>query len=120
MKQQQLREAEGQRAEHGAAAAMVHDQFDVGEQLVLGDVPLDPQQRAALHHALQHVLTAVAKSGAHGRFGVCSDCMHLGGDTSCRPAGAIGSSLECRLLGTVIRPEEMDLLCVKFQAGARL
>jgi DNA-binding MarR family transcriptional regulator len=95
--------------------ALARDPFEVLARAVAA---LDPQQRAALHHALQHVLTAVAESGAHRRFGVCSDCMHLGGETSCRPAGAIGSTLECRLLGSVIRPEEMDLLCVKFQAGS--
>jgi DNA-binding MarR family transcriptional regulator len=96
--------------------ALARDPFEV---LACAVAALDPQQRAALHLALQHVLTAVAESGAHRRFGVCSDCMHLGGETSCRSAGAIGSTLECRLLGSVIRPEEMDLLCVKFQAGER-
>jgi DNA-binding MarR family transcriptional regulator len=94
--------------------ALARDPFEVLARAVAA---LDPQQRAALHQALQHVLTAVAESGGHRRFGVCSDCMHLGGETSSRPAAAIGSPPECRLLGSVIRPEEMDLLCVKFQAG---
>ena len=92
--------------------ALARDPFEV---LVRAVAALDPQQRAVLHHALQHVLTAVAESGAHRRFGVCSDCMHLGGETSCRPADAIGSTLECRLLGVPIEPADAGLLCFHFQ-----
>src|SRR5437870_5155341 len=57
--------------------ALARDPFEVLTRAVAA---LDPQQRAALHHALHQVLTAVAESGAHRRFGGCSDCMHLGGE----------------------------------------
>jgi DNA-binding MarR family transcriptional regulator len=94
--------------------ALSRDPFEV---LACAVAALAPQQRAALHHALQSVLAAVAEGGAHRRFGVCSDCMHLDVEASCRPAGPTGWILECRLLGGVIRPDETDLLCVKFQTG---
>ena len=60
------------------------------------------------------VLTTLAASGAHRRFGVCQDCMYLNGET-CNLTSASSSALECLLLGVPIESEDVDLLCVHFR-----
>jgi DNA-binding MarR family transcriptional regulator len=90
--------------------ALAGDPFEV---LVRAVDLLDAKERTAMHHALHQVLTTVAASGAHRRFGVCQDCAHFGGETCCNPTGA--SSLACLLLGLPIRSEDAGLLCVHFQ-----
>lgn len=91
---------------------VARDPFEV---LVRAMDSLDAEEQTAMHHALHQVLTAVAASGAHRRFGVCQDCAYLGGETSCRPASATRSALECLLFGVRIEPEDAGLLCVHFQ-----
>jgi hypothetical protein len=76
---------------------------------------LDAKEQTAMNHTLHQVLTTVAASGAHRRFGVCQDCAHLGGETCCNPTGASSLALECLLLGVPIRSEDAGLLCVHFQ-----
>src|SRR6478752_2885107 len=39
---------------------------------------LDARERTAMRRALNQVLSTLATSGAHRRFGVCQDCTHLG------------------------------------------
>src|SRR5437870_12150481 len=92
--------------------ALARDPFEV---LVRAVDLLDAKERTAMHHALHQVLTTVAASGAHRRFGVCQDCAHLGGETCCNPTGASSLALECLLLGVPIRSEDAGLLCVHFQ-----
>ena len=92
--------------------ALAGDPFEV---LVRAVDLLDAKERTAMHHALHQVLTTVAASGAHRRFGVCQDCTHLGGETCCNPTGASSLALECLLLGLPIRSEDAGLLCVHFQ-----
>jgi DNA-binding MarR family transcriptional regulator len=87
-----------------AKQALGRDPFEV---LVRAVESLDAGERTAMHHALNQVLTTVAASGTHRRFGVCQDCCNL---TSANP-----SSPECRLLGVPIQPGDADLLCVHFQ-----
>src|SRR5438132_4161880 len=84
--------------------ALARDPFEV---LVRAVDTLDAKQRTAMHHALHQVLTTLAASGAHRRFGVCQDCCNL---TSANP-----SAPECLLLGVPIQREDAGLLCVHFQ-----
>src|SRR5271163_2873515 len=57
--------------------ANARDPFEV---LVRAVDALDPEVQTAVHYALHHVLTTLAASGAHRRFGVCRDCGYLGGE----------------------------------------
>src|SRR5215469_8823402 len=80
--------------------ALARDPFEV---LVRAVDLLDAKEQTAMHHALHQVLTTLAASGAHRRFGVCQDCMYLNGDT-CNLTSASSSALECLLLGVPIEP----------------
>ncbi|MEJ2374415.1 MAG: MarR family transcriptional regulator [Pseudolabrys sp.] len=92
--------------------ALARDPFEV---LVRAIAMLDAKARAAMHLALQQVLTAVAASGAHQRFGVCQDCAHLGG-TICRDLTSVSPPVsECQLFGVPIALKDRDLLCIHFQ-----
>ena len=92
--------------------ALARDPFEV---LVRAVDSLEAEQQGTMRRALHQVLTTVAASGAHRRFGVCQDCAHLGGETCCNPTGASSLALECLLLGVPIRSEDAGLLCVHFQ-----
>jgi hypothetical protein len=76
---------------------------------------LDAKERTEMHHALHQVLTTVAASVAHRRFGVCQDCTYLGGEMCCNLTSASSSAPECLLLGVPIKSEDAGLLCVHFQ-----
>jgi DNA-binding MarR family transcriptional regulator len=92
--------------------ALARDPFEV---LVRAVDSLDVKEQTAMHHALHQVLTTVAASGAHRRFGVCQDCRYFGGERCCNPTIASPSALECLLFGVPIQPEDAGLLCVHFQ-----
>jgi len=92
--------------------ALARDPFEV---LVRAVDLLDAKERTAMHHALHQVLTTLAASGAHRRFGVCQDCTYLSGETRCNLTSASSSAPKCLLLGVPIEPEDVDLLCVHFQ-----
>jgi DNA-binding MarR family transcriptional regulator len=92
--------------------ALARDPFEV---LVRAVESLDAKARTEMHHTLHKVLTTVAASGAHRRFGVCQDCRYLGGEICCSSTSATQSALECLLFGTPIEPEDAGLLCVHFQ-----
>jgi DNA-binding MarR family transcriptional regulator len=92
--------------------ALARDPFEV---LVRAVGSLDAEEQTAMHDAVHHVVTTVAASGAHRRFGVCQDCAYLGGETRCSSKSATGSALECLLFGVPIQPEDAGLLCVHFQ-----
>jgi DNA-binding MarR family transcriptional regulator len=96
--------------------AIARDPFEV---LVRAVDSLDPEEQTAVHHALHHVLTTVAASGAHRHFGVCRDCGYLGGETCCCSTRATRSAIECLLFGVPIEPEDAGLLCVHFSAKER-
>ena len=96
--------------------AIARDPFEV---LVRAMDSLDPEEQTAVRHALRHVLSTVAASGAHRRFGVCLDCGYLGGESSGRSARATRSTLECHLFDVPIEPEDAGLLCVHFSAKER-
>jgi DNA-binding MarR family transcriptional regulator len=91
---------------------VARDPFEI---LVRAVDSLDAKEQIAMHHALHHVLTTVAASGAHRQFGVCQDCAYLGGETCCSSTSATRSALECLLFGVPIEPEDAGLLCVHFQ-----
>src|SRR5271169_3749552 len=84
------------RLTHKGKKAIARDPF---EALVRAVESLDPKEQTAVRHALGHVVTAVAASGAHRRFGVCLDCGHLGGESSGSSTRATRSVLECVLFG---------------------
>src|SRR6266446_3693656 len=92
--------------------ALARDPFEV---LVRAVDSLDAKEQTAMHHTLHQVLTTVAASGAHRRFGVCQDCTYLGGEMCCNLTSASPSALECLLFGVPIQPEDAGLLCVHFQ-----
>ena len=92
--------------------AIARDPF---EALVGAMDSLDAEEQTAMHHALHQVLTMVAASRPHRRFGVCQDCAHLGGETRCSSTSATRSAIECLLFGVAIEPEDTGLLCVHFQ-----
>jgi DNA-binding MarR family transcriptional regulator len=92
--------------------AVARDPFEV---LVRAVDSLDAEEQTAMHHALHHVLTTVAASGAHRHFGVCQDCTYLGGEMCCSSTGATQPALECLLFGVPIEPTDAGLLCVHFQ-----
>jgi DNA-binding MarR family transcriptional regulator len=92
--------------------ALARDPFEV---LVRAVDSLDVKERATMQHALHQVLTTVAASGAHRRFGVCQDCMYFGGERCCNPTIVSSSALECLLFGVPIQLEDAGLLCVHFQ-----
>ena len=91
---------------------LARDPFEV---LVRAVDALDTKERTGMHRTLHDVLTTVAASGAHRRFGVCQDCTYLGGELCCNRTGANSSALECRLFGIPIEPADAGLLCVHFQ-----
>src|SRR5512141_1810162 len=92
--------------------ALERDPFEV---LVDAVDALDANEQASMHHTLHQVLTTVAASGAHRRFGVCQDCRYLGEEIWCSLTDANPSARKCALLGVPIQPEETGLLCVHFQ-----
>jgi hypothetical protein len=92
--------------------ALARDPFEV---LVRAVDALDAEEQTVMHDALHQVLTTVAASGAHRRFGVCRDCTYLGGETCCTSTTANHSALECLLLGVPIDPKDAGLLCVHYQ-----
>ena len=96
--------------------AIARDPF---EALVRAMDSLAPELQTAVRHALRHVLTAVAASGAHRHFGVCPDCGHLGGEAYRGSPRATRSALECLLFGVPMEPEDAGLLCVHFSAKER-
>jgi len=96
--------------------AIARDPFEV---LVRAVGSLEVEEQTAMHDALHHVLTTVAASGAHRRFGVCQDCAYLSGGTCCSSTSATGSTLKCLLFSVPIEPEEADRLCVHFSAKER-
>ena len=91
--------------------ALARDPFEV---LVRAVDSLDAKERTAMHVALHQVLTTVAASGAHRRFGFCQDCAYLGGKVCCNLT-IESPSAECVLFGVPIQAEDAGLLCVHFQ-----
>ena len=76
---------------------------------------LNAQEQTAMHDALHQVLTTIAASGAHRHFGVCQDCVYLGGEMNADSTSASRSALGCLLVGVPIEPVDAGLLCVHFQ-----
>jgi DNA-binding MarR family transcriptional regulator len=91
---------------------LARDPFEV---LVSAVDSLDAKERTAMRRVLHQVLTTVAASGAHRRFGVCQDCTYLGGEMCCNLTSASPSTLTCLLFGVPIEPADAGLLCVHFQ-----
>ena len=95
---------------------LARDPFEV---LVRAVDSLDGKEQTAMHHALHQVLTTVAASGAHRRFGVCQDCTYLGGGMCCNLTSESPSAPTCLLFGVPIEPADVDLLCVHFQPKSK-
>ena len=92
--------------------ALARDPFEV---LVRAVDSLAAIERTAMRRALHQVLSILATSGAHRRFGVCQDCTHFGRKMCGNPPSASPSAAECLLLGVPIQSEDVGLLCVHFQ-----
>ena len=92
--------------------ALARDPFEV---LVRAVDSLDATERTAMRHALGHVLTSLATSGAHRRIGVCQDCTYLSEEIWSSLTTANPPARECALLGVPIQPEDAGLLCVHFR-----
>ena len=92
--------------------ALARDPFEV---LVRAVDSLGARERTAMHRALHQVLSTLATSGTHRRFGVCQDCTYFGREM-CGNLPSSGTSVaECLFLGVPIQPEDVGLLCVHFQ-----
>src|SRR5512132_4699219 len=72
--------------------ALARDPFEV---LVRAVDSLDATEQTAMRHALGHVLTSLATSGAHRRIGVCQDCTYLGGEMYCSLTNANPTAPDC-------------------------
>jgi DNA-binding MarR family transcriptional regulator len=91
---------------------VARDPFEV---LVRAVDSLNVQEQAAMRDALHQVLTTIAASGAHRHFGVCQDCVHLGGEMNADSMGTRRLIPECLLFGAPIEPDDTGLLCVHFR-----
>lgn len=85
------------------------------EDLMREVTALDTQR----HAALQPLLTAVAASASHRRFGVCQDCCYIGGDICCSLTNMPSPVLECLPLDVPLPPDETELPCVKLSVKER-
>ena len=91
---------------------VARDPFEV---LVRAVDSLNAREQTAMRDALHQVLTTIAASGAHRRFGVCQDCVHLGGEMNADSMGTRRLIPECLLFGAPIEPDDTGLLCVHFR-----
>jgi DNA-binding MarR family transcriptional regulator len=94
--------------------ALARDPFEV---LVRAVDSLAAKQRTAMRRALHQVLTTVAASGAHRRFGVCQDCAHFGREILGNLQSTDLLAAKCLLLGVPIQSEDAGLLCVHFHSS---
>jgi len=92
--------------------ALARDPFEV---LVRAVDSLGARERTAMHRALHQVLSTLATSGTHRRFGVCQDCTYFGREMCGNLPSSGTSAAECLFLGVPIQPEDVGLLCVHFQ-----
>ena len=94
---------------------LARDPFEV---LVRAVYTLDAEQRATMRRALHQVLTTVAESGAHRRFGICQDCAHFGQGIYDNLPSTGPLAAKCLLLGVPIQSADVGLLCVHFQSSS--
>ena len=94
--------------------ALARDPFEV---LVGAVDSVDAKERTAMRHALHHVLTTLAASGAHRRFGACEECRFLARETCCNRTNASPAEYQpqCLLFAVPVRAHDAALLCVHFQ-----
>ena len=91
---------------------------DPFEALVRAVGSLDRQEQTAMRHALHQVLTTVAASRAHQRFGICQDCAHFGREFCGNLPSTNPLAAKCLLLDVPIQSEDAGLLCVHFQPSS--
>ena len=91
---------------------------DPFEALVRAVGSLDRQEQTAMRHALHQVLTTVAASRAHQRFGICQDCAHFGREICGNLPSTNPLAAKCLLLDVPIQSEDAGLLCVHFQPSS--
>jgi DNA-binding MarR family transcriptional regulator len=94
---------------------LARDPFEV---LVRAVDALEAKQRTAMRRALHQVLTTVAVSGAHRRFGICQDCAHFDREIGDNLPSTDPLAAKCLLLGVPIQPEDASLLCTHFQSSS--
>jgi len=77
---------------------------------------LEAKAQTAMHQALHQVLTTVAASGAHRRFGLFARTARTSVERMCcNLTSASPSALKCLLFRVMIEPADAGLLCVHFQ-----
>jgi hypothetical protein len=91
---------------------------DPFEALVRAVGSLDRQEQTAMRRALHQVLTTVAASRAHQRFGICQDCAHFGREICGNLPSTNPLAAKCLLLDVPIQSEDAGLLCVHFQPSS--
>ena len=91
---------------------------DPFEALVRAVGSLDRQEQTAMRHALHQVLTTVAASRVHQRFGICQDCAHFGREICGNLPSTNPLAAKCLLLDVPIQSEDAGLLCVHFQPSS--
>ena len=94
---------------------IARDPFDA---LVRAVGSLDLQEQTAMRDALRRVLTTVAASRAHQRFGICQDCAHFGREICGNLPSTNPLASKCLLLDVPIQSEDAGLLCVHFQPSS--
>ena len=93
---------------------------DPFEALVRAVGSLDRQEQTAMRRALHQVLTTVAASRAHQRFGICQDCAHFGREICGNLPSTNPLTAKCLLLDVPIQSEDAGLLCVHFQPSSEV
>src|SRR5438876_10704427 len=83
--------------------ALARDPFEV---LVRAVDSLDATERTAMRRALHQVLSTLATSGAHRRFGVCPDCTYFGRERCGNLPSTGPSAAECLLRGVPVKHYE--------------
>ena len=91
---------------------------DPFEALVRAMGSLDRQEQTAMRDALRRVLTTVAASRAHQRFGICQDCAHFGREICGDLPSTNPLATKCLLLDLPIQSEDAGLLCIHFQPSS--
>jgi DNA-binding MarR family transcriptional regulator len=93
-------------------AALKHDPF---ENFVRTVDTLEEQKKDSLLRILDELVTSVAERQGQQRFGSCNKCKHLQESLFTEPETAGSPAFVCRLHGTSIQANELDLLCAYFR-----
>jgi DNA-binding MarR family transcriptional regulator len=94
-----------------AEAIVSNDPF---QRLTRAADALSTTTRRAVTRGLDRMLGELAQDLGKPRFGVCTDCRHLGGDGCCLQGQP---SYECGLFNEPLAEPEIEQLCVNFESS---